>query len=102
MGYSQYCQAQTHNKAIPKSTNAEYLLLDTAVKTGSLANGFTYYIRKNSEPKNRAQLYLVVKVGSILENDNQRGLAHFIEHMNFNGTKNFPKNELVNYLQNRA
>lgn len=54
---------------------------------------------KNAEPKNRAQLRLMVKAGSILETDAQQGLAHFMEHMNFNGTKNFPKNELVNFLQ---
>jgi zinc protease len=73
--------------------------LDSAVRTGKLANGFTYYIRKNNEPQKRVQLYLVNKVGSILEDDDQQGLAHFMEHMNFNGTKNYPKNELVDYLQ---
>ncbi|MEJ5994093.1 insulinase family protein [Pedobacter sp. Du54] len=73
--------------------------LDPAVKVGKLPNGFTYYIRRNVEPKNRVVLYLANKAGSILENDNQRGLAHLMEHMSFNGTKNFPKNELVNYLQ---
>ncbi len=72
---------------------------DPAVRTGKLSNGMTYYIRKNAEPKKRAELYLVNKVGSILENDNENGLAHFTEHMCFNGTKNFPKNELVSYLQ---
>ncbi|GAB4031319.1 M16 family metallopeptidase [Spirosoma gilvum] len=72
---------------------------DPAVKVGKLPNGLTYYIRKNAEPKNRAELRLVVRVGSVLENDNQQGLAHFMEHMEFNGTKNFPKNELVNFLQ---
>ncbi len=51
------------------------------------------------EPKNRVQLYLVNKVGSVLEDEDQQGLAHFMEHMNFNGTTHFPKNELVNYLQ---
>jgi len=75
------------------------LPLDPQVKTGKLANGFTYYIRKNTEPKQRVQLYLALKAGSILEDEDQRGLAHFMEHMSFNGTKNFPKNELVNYLQ---
>ena len=75
------------------------LPLDTNVRVGKLANGFTYYIRRNTEPKERAQLYLATKVGSILEADNQQGLAHFMEHMSFNGTKNFPKNDLVNYLQ---
>ncbi|MBK6977468.1 MAG: insulinase family protein [Cytophagaceae bacterium] len=75
------------------------LPMDPAVKVGKLPNGLTYYIRKNVEPKNRAQLRLVLKAGSILEDENQRGLAHFMEHMNFNGTKNFPKNELVNFLE---
>ncbi|QRR01836.1 M16 family metallopeptidase [Dyadobacter sandarakinus] len=73
--------------------------LDPAVKTGKLKNGITYYIRKNNEPKNRAELRLAVKAGSVLENNAQQGLAHFMEHMNFNGTTNFPKNELVNFLQ---
>ncbi len=72
---------------------------DPLVKKGKLSNGLTYYIRKNTEPKNRAELRLVIKAGSILENDQQLGLAHFMEHMSFNGTKNFPKNELVNFLQ---
>lgn len=88
--------AQTSKAKLKK---AEVLPLDTAIKTGKLPNGFSYYIRRNTEPKNRAQLYLAVKVGSILENDDQRGLAHFMEHMSFNGTKNFPKNKLVDYLQ---
>jgi len=75
------------------------LPLDTAVRTGKLANGFTYYIRHNTEPKNRVFLYLVNNVGSVLEDEDQRGLAHFMEHMSFNGTTHFPHNELVNYLQ---
>ena len=75
------------------------LPMDSRVKTGVLPNGLKYYIMKNAEPKNRAQLRLAVKAGSVLENDEQQGLAHFMEHMNFNGTKNFPKNELVNFLQ---
>ena len=75
------------------------LPMDPRVKTGILPNGLKYYIMKNAEPKNRAQLRLMVKAGSVLENDEQQGLAHFMEHMNFNGTKNFPKNELVNFLQ---
>jgi zinc protease len=72
---------------------------DPEVLKGKLPNGLTYYIRKNSEPKNRAVLYLVTKAGSVLENDDQQGLAHFTEHMAFNGTRDYPKNELVNYLQ---
>lgn len=72
---------------------------DPLVKRGVLPNGLTYYVRKNTEPKNRAFLMLAVKVGAIQEQDPENGLAHFTEHMAFNGTKNFPKNELVSYLQ---
>jgi len=75
------------------------LPLDPLVRTGKLANGFTYYILHNEEPKNRVMMYLVNKAGSVLEDEDQRGLAHFMEHMSFNGTKHFPHNELVNYLQ---
>lgn len=92
--------AQTITKSKASVSNsAEIIPLDPAVRTGKLSNGFTYYIRKNTEPKNRVTLYLANKVGSILEDDDQQGLAHFLEHMKFNGTKNFPKNDLVNYLQ---
>jgi zinc protease len=73
--------------------------VDPKVKIGRLSNGMTYYIRHNSLPEKRVELRLVVNAGSILEDDDQLGLAHFVEHMNFNGTKNFPKNELVSYLQ---
>lgn len=81
------------------SAFVQELPLDPAIRKGRLPNGFTYYIKKNTEPKLRAQLYLVIKAGSILETDAQLGLAHFTEHMSFNGTKNFPKNALVDYLQ---
>ncbi|GAA4312492.1 insulinase family protein [Mucilaginibacter gynuensis] len=80
-------------------TNAQTIPFDAAVRTGKLPNGFTYYIRHNEEPKNRVTFYLANKVGSLLETDDQQGLAHFMEHMSFNGTVHFPKNELVNYLQ---
>jgi len=73
--------------------------MDPSVKIGKLKNGLTYYIRKNAKPENKVDLRLVINAGSILENDDQQGLAHFMEHMCFNGTKNFPKNELVDYLQ---
>lgn len=75
------------------------LPIDANVIIGKLPNGLTYYIRKNTEPKNRAELYLVNKAGSVLETDAQQGLAHFTEHMAFNGTRDFPKNQLVDYLQ---
>ncbi|MDR6299793.1 M16 family metallopeptidase [Mesonia maritima] len=69
------------------------------VKKGVLDNGLTYYIKNNGKPEDKVELRLVVNAGSILETEDQRGLAHFMEHMNFNGTKNFEKNELVDYLQ---
>lgn len=79
--------------AIPK------LPLDTAVRYGVLPNGLTYYIRHNERPKGQADFYIAQKVGSILEEENQRGLAHFLEHMCFNGTENFPGNSLIDYLE---
>ena len=72
---------------------------DPAVLTGRLANGLTWYVRGNERPANRAVLRLVVNAGSVLEDDDQRGLAHFLEHMAFNGTTSFEKQELVNYLE---
>lgn len=72
---------------------------DPDVVTGKLDNGLTYYIRNNHKPANKVELRLAVKAGAILETNEQLGLAHFMEHMNFNGTKNFQKNELVSYLQ---
>jgi zinc protease len=73
--------------------------VDPNVKIGKLDNGLVYYIRKNAKPEKRVELRLVVNAGSILENDDQQGLAHFMEHMNFNGTRTFPKNELIDFLQ---
>lgn len=75
------------------------LPLDPKVTIGKLENGLTYYIRPNNKPEKKVELRLIVNAGSILEDDDQQGLAHFMEHMNFNGTKNFPKNELVGFLQ---
>lgn len=75
------------------------LPMDTSVVYGVLPNGLTYYIRHNEYPKGQADFHIAQKVGSILEEDNQRGLAHFLEHMCFNGTKNFPGNSLISYLE---
>jgi zinc protease len=72
---------------------------DTAVIRGVLPNGLTYYVRRNAEPRARAELRLVVNAGSVLEDDDQRGLAHFLEHMAFNGTRRFEKHEIVDYLE---
>jgi zinc protease len=75
------------------------LPIDSAVTKGRLANGLTYYIRENSNPENRAELRLVVNAGSVLEDDDQLGLAHFVEHMAFEGTTHFKKQEIVDYLE---
>jgi zinc protease len=75
------------------------LPIDPNVKIGKLPNGLTYYIRKNVKPEKKVQLRLAVNAGSILEDADQQGLAHMMEHMNFNGSSHFPKNELVSYLQ---
>lgn len=73
--------------------------VDKDVRIGKLDNGLTYYIRKNSLPANRADFYIAQKVGSIQEEENQRGLAHFLEHMCFNGTTHFPGDALKQYLE---
>jgi len=85
-----------------QTTEIDYttkLAIDPNVRIGELGNGLIYYIRKNAKPEKRVELRLVVNAGSILENDDQQGLAHFAEHMCFNGTKTFPKNELIDFLQ---
>ncbi len=82
-----------------QSKPEDKLPIDPNVKIGKLANGLTYYIRKNSKPEKKVELRLVVNTGSVLEDADQQGLAHFTEHMAFNGTKNFKKNELVDFLQ---
>src|SRR6187549_697014 len=88
---TQYVGAQTKPE--------DKLPVDPSIKIGKLANGLTYYIRKNARPEKKVELRLVVNAGSILEDADQQGLAHFTEHMAFNGTKNFKKNELVDFLQ---
>jgi zinc protease len=75
------------------------LPVDPAVTIGTLGNGIRYYIRANHRPANRAELRLVVNAGSTLEDNDQRGLAHFVEHMAFNGTRHFAKQELVSYIE---
>ncbi|MBR4467914.1 MAG: insulinase family protein [Bacteroidales bacterium] len=75
---------------------------DPNVRRGKLENGLTYYIRHNEKPAQRANFYIAQKVGSILEEDDQQGLAHFLEHMAFNGTKNFPGKGLLNYMEHNG
>jgi zinc protease len=72
---------------------------DPQITTGRFANGLRYYLRTNKKPEKRAELRLVVNAGSILEDRDQSGLAHFVEHMAFNGTKHFPKQEMVKFLE---
>jgi len=88
--FSLYTSAQDLKDKLPTDPN---------VTMGKLPNGLIYYIRTNHKPEHKVELRLVVNAGSILEDEQQLGLAHFMEHMNFNGTKNFQKNELVSYLQ---
>jgi zinc protease len=88
--FSQSVAAQSLDQPIPN---------DSLVRMGTLPNGMKYYIRKNVKPEKRAELRLAVNAGSVLENDDQQGLAHFNEHMAFNGTKNFAHNDIVNFLE---
>jgi zinc protease len=75
------------------------LASDPKITIGTLNNGLKYYIRRNKKPEKRAELRLVVKAGSVLEDDDQQGLAHFVEHMAFNGTASYPKQEIINFLE---
>lgn len=72
---------------------------DESVRTGVLENGMTYYIKSNQEPKERASFYIIQNVGALLEEDHQNGLAHFLEHMAFNGTKHFPDKGIIDFLE---
>jgi zinc protease len=78
---------------------SDSLPVDSLVTVGTLPNGIRYYVRANARPEHRAELRLVVNAGSVLEDDDQLGLAHFVEHMAFNGTEHFPKQALVSYLE---
>src|ERR1700681_3877584 len=73
--------------------------VDPLITVGALPNGLRYYIRANKQPQARAELRLVVNAGSVLEDEDQRGLAHFVEHMSFNGTLHFPKQEISGFMQ---
>jgi zinc protease len=88
----------------PAATTTELALtdplpIDPQVRVGKLDNGLTYYVRANKEPRQRAEFWLVVNAGSVLEDDDQKGLAHFVEHMLFNGTQRFEGQELINFLE---
>lgn len=73
--------------------------LDPAIKRGTLPNGLTYFVVKHGKPEQRAAMWLAVNAGSVLEDEDQRGLAHFVEHMAFNGTKRFPKQQIVDFIE---
>src|SRR5688500_18152671 len=75
------------------------LPVDAKVKIGKLENGLTYYVRQNKKPEQKVELRLVLNAGSIMEDDDQQGLAHMAEHMAFNGTTHFKKNDIVSFLQ---
>ena len=79
--------------------HAEVIPADTAVRHGTLPNGLTYYVRHNNYPAGHADFFIAQRVGSMQEQENQRGLAHFLEHMCFNGTKHFPGNSLIDYME---
>ncbi len=94
----------TQTKATEKTTTnvvtvSQEVPDDPTIITGVFKNGMKYYIKNNGKPADKLELRLVVNAGSILEDDDQQGLAHFMEHMNFNGTTHFKKNDLVDYLQ---
>lgn len=85
--------------ALPLMAAAQAVKTDANVRIGKLKNGLTYYIRYNNWPEDRADFYIAQRVGSINEEENQRGLAHFLEHMCFNGTRNFPGNNVISYME---
>src|SRR5436309_1500160 len=95
--------AAQQQSAIPPNVLAAKLSdvvpIDPQITIGMLPNGLRYYIRANRLPQARAELRLVVNAGSVLEDEDQRGLAHFVEHMSFNGTLHFPKLDVVNFMQ---
>ncbi len=93
-----YSSALAQSGAIFKSLD-DIIPPYPGIKIGKLSNGLTYYILQNKKPENRMTLRMPFKVGSNHEDDDQKGLAHFVEHLAFNGTKNFPKNELIDFLE---
>ena len=88
-----------HRQLFAQQNLTDTLPVDPNVKIGKLSNGLTYYIRQNKKPEQKVELRLVVNAGSILEDDSQQGIAHLSEHMAFNGTTHFQKNDIVSFLQ---
>ena len=85
--------------AVRAATLEQLVPVDPLITVGTLPNGMRYYVRENRQPGARAELRLAVKAGSVLEDEDQRGMAHFVEHMAFNGTKNFPGNAVGTFMQ---
>src|SRR6056297_1920488 len=81
---------------------AQSFLNDKSVHQGELENGMEYFVQQNNHPENEVELRLIVNVGSLVEEDNEQGFAHFVEHMCFNGTKNFPGNQVIDYLESEG
>src|SRR6187431_1818073 len=88
----------TAGTALAQLNLTDTLPVDPKIRIGKLENGLTYYIRQNKKPEQKVELRLAINAGSILEDDDQQGLAHLNEHMAFNGTKNFKKNDIISYL----
>src|SRR6266540_3981256 len=102
-GTVSFAQAPLPGRETSAASVASYGLsqqipVDPEVVVGTLPNGLRYYVRPNGKPARRAELRLVVKAGSVLEDDDQKGLAHFVEHMQFEGTQHFPGGDLVAFL----
>jgi len=86
-------------QALTQAALNQPIPVEPEISMGQLPNGLHYYVRANKKPEKRAELRLVVKAGSILEEDDQQGLAHFVEHMAFNGTEHFPKSAIVSFIE---
>jgi zinc protease len=91
------CLTAAPAQVVPPLTDP--IPVEREIAIGQLPNGLRYYVRANKKPEKRAELRLVVKTGSVLEDDDQQGLAHFVEHMAFNGTEHFPKNEIIKFIE---
>lgn len=99
------CWGQAQGRTLPREQAAaptKTIPIDPELRTGTLDNGLTYYVRHNEEPRGQVCFHLVQNSGSILEEDNERGLAHFLEHMCFNGSKHFPGNSMMEWLQGQG
>src|SRR5262249_38201906 len=88
---------ETSAESFAKYTLPDNMPVDPEATVGTLPNGLKYYVRGNAKPPKRAELRLVVRAGSVLEDDDQRGLAHYVEHMLFEGTEHFPRQSIIDF-----